>query len=249
MINLRRGEEIDKIRRAGKIVARVLDKIKGELAAGVTTAKLDSWIKDFVLQSGGVCAFLGYRGFPASSCISVNEEVVHGIPSEARVLKNGDIVGIDVGVGYEGYFADAAVTYPVGSIEPKYKKLLEATKKALDLGIKEARADNYLSNVSCIIQRHAEAMGFSVVRDFAGHGIGREIHEEPEIPNFGRPDCGVKLKQGMVLAIEPMVNFGSWQIEVAPDGWTARTRDRSYSAHFEHTVAIFDSGPEVLTRI
>ena len=192
---------------------------------------------------------MGYRSYPANSCISINEEVVHGIPSENIIVEDGDIVSIDIGVKLSDYFADAAITVSVGNIDPKRKKLMDTTKKALALGIKEARVGNYLSDISYAIQQYAESKGFSVVRDFAGHGIGKELHEEPEIPNFGKRGSGIKLKKGMVFAIEPMVNAGTWQVEIASDGWTVLTKDRQLSAHFEHTVAILDDGPEILTRI
>lgn len=249
MVALKSHEDIDGIRYAGKILAEVLVKLKGRITCGVSTQELDDYIKQQVLRHGGVCAFLGYRSYPANSCISVNEEVVHGIPSFKKTLKEGDIVSIDIGVKFGQYFADAARTYPVGKIDKKCKRLIDTTKKALDLGIKEARAGNFLSNISCTIQRYVESKGFSVVRDLSGHGIGKEIHEEPEIPNFGRPDCGIRLEKGMVLAIEPMVNMDAWQVEILNDGWTVVTKDRLPSAHFEHTVVVLNKSPEVLTRI
>ncbi|MEK6715158.1 MAG: type I methionyl aminopeptidase [Candidatus Omnitrophota bacterium] len=249
MVAMRTEEEIAQIRHAGHILARVFAKLKNKIICGISTQELDDYIKSLVEEHGGLCAFLGYRAYPANSCISLNEEVVHGIPSLKKLLKVGDIVSVDIGVKFGSWFADAAVSYPVGNIETSRKKLIDVTKKALDLGIREAYAGNFLSNISYSIQRYAESFGFSVVRDLAGHGIGKNIHEEPEIPNYGRLDCGITLKKGMVLAIEPMVNMGGWEVEVLPDGWTVVTKDRLPSAHFEHTIAITDNGPEILTRL
>ena len=192
-------------------------------------------------------AFKGYRGFPSTVCISVNEEIVHGIPGE-RKLKDGDIISLDMGINYEGYFSDAAVTVPVGKISPEVKKLIEVTRRALCEGIKRAVVENQLSDISYAIQDYVEKNGFSVVRQFVGHGIGAQLHEEPEIPNFGRPHEGPVLKSGMVFAIEPMVNMGAWESRIMPNGWTAVTKDGSLSAHFEHTVAITDKGPQILTN-
>lgn len=249
MTAIRSEEEIAKIKRAGAILAKTLNSLKGKIVCGVNTLELDSQIKVLVEGYGGACAFFGYRGYPANSCISMNQEVVHGIPAQNKILRDGDIVSVDIGVKYEDYFADAAVTYAVGNIESRRMKLIEITKKALELGIREAYSGNFLSNISVSIQRYVEANGFSVVRDLAGHGIGKNIHEDPEIPNFGRPNCGIKLKKGMVLAIEPMVNMGDWRINSLADGWTVVTRDNLPSAHFEHTVVILEDGPEILTRL
>ncbi|PIQ88351.1 MAG: type I methionyl aminopeptidase [Candidatus Omnitrophica bacterium CG11_big_fil_rev_8_21_14_0_20_42_13] len=247
MIELKTPEAIESIRRAGAIAAKAFRAAQKIAAPGMTTAGIDSLIKAIILENGGSCAFLGYRSFPAATCISVNEEVVHGIPSENRILEDGDIVSIDIGVDFDGYIADSAVTYPVGKIGARLRNLIRVARKALQEGIKQAYAGNFLSNISHNIQRYVETNGFSVVRDFAGHGVGRAIHEEPQIPNFGKPNCGIKLKEGMVLAIEPMVNMGSWEVEVMPDGWTVRTKDKLPSAHFEHTVVVLNSGPEILT--
>ncbi|MDP1853126.1 MAG: type I methionyl aminopeptidase [Candidatus Omnitrophota bacterium] len=249
MVELKTEENIAEIRRAGRVLAKVFIKIQKKIAPGISTQEIDNWIKSSVEEYGGSCAFFGYRNYPANSCISVNEEVVHGVPSLNKVLKEGDIVSVDIGVKLGRYCVDAAVTYPVGNIDRERKKLIDATRKALELGIREAYPGNFLSNISCRIQRYVESCGFSVVRDLAGHGIGQNIHEDPEIPNYGRPDCGIKLKKGMVLAIEPMVNVGNWEVEVLSDGWTVVTKDRSPSAHFEHTIAILDNGPEILTRL
>lgn len=248
MIALKTKDDIAEIRHAGHILARVFAKLNNKIICGISTQELDDYIKSLVEEYGAICAFLGYRAYPANSCISLNEEVVHGIPSLKKLLKVGDIVSVDIGVKFGSCFADAAVSYPVGNIETSRKKLIDVTKKALDLGIREAYDGNFLSNISYSIQRYAESFGFSVVRDLAGHGIGKNIHEEPEIPNYGRPDCGIRLKKGMILAIEPMVNMGGWEVEVLSDGWTIVTKDRLPSAHFEHTIAITDNGPEILTR-
>ncbi|MFQ5680701.1 MAG: type I methionyl aminopeptidase [Candidatus Omnitrophota bacterium] len=249
MVKIKSDPDIQQIRQAGKIVARVLSDVRARIAPEVRTCDLDDYIKDNVEAAGGRCAFLGYRSFPANSCISVNEEVIHGIPSDEKILREGDVVGVDVGVGLNGWFADGAVTYPVGRISEKIRKLLQAGRRALELGIKQAKAGNFLSNISYVIQRYAESCGFSVVRSFTGHGIGRNIHEDPEIPNFGRRDKGMRLRKGMVLAIEPMLNMGGWETEVLPDGWTAVTKDRLPSAHFEHTVVVGDCGAEIVTRL
>jgi methionyl aminopeptidase len=200
-----------------------------------------------VLKENAIPAFKGYKGFPATVCTSVNEEIVHGIPGKRR-LKEGDIISIDLGVNYQGYFSDAAVTLPVGNIDAKKRKLIEVTKKSLAEGIKQAKAGNNLFDISYSIQNYVEKNGFSVVRQFVGHGIGRSLHEEPEIPNFGRAKEGEVLKTGMVFAIEPMVNMGTWECEILENGWTAVTKDRLPSAHFEHTVAITEKGPEILTK-
>jgi methionyl aminopeptidase len=203
--------------------------------------------EELLRQEDVAPAFKGYRGFPATVCTSVNEEIVHGIPGE-RILKQGDIIGLDLGINYEGYFSDVAVTLAVGTINPRKKKLLEVTREALSEGIKEAKEDNYLMNISCAIQNYVERNGFSVVRQFVGHGIGKSLHEEPEVPNFGKPNQGPVLKKGMVLAIEPMVNMGTWESLILDNGWTAVTKDGMPSAHFEHTVAVTENGPEILTH-
>ncbi len=247
MITLKSRDEISAIRKAGSVTRMVLKNIKEAVRPGITTLKLDSLAEDIIKSEGAIPAFKGYRDFPATICASINEVVVHGIPSK-RALKEGDIVGIDVGVGLDGYYADAAETFMVGRVSDEAKRLITVTFGCLERAISMARAGNRLSDISFSIQEHAENALYSVVRAFVGHGIGSEIHEEPEIPNFGRPHRGVRLEPGMVLAIEPMINAGGYQVEVLKDGWTAVTKDRSLSAHFEDTVAVTENDPEVLTR-
>ncbi|MGD9015248.1 MAG: type I methionyl aminopeptidase [Candidatus Omnitrophota bacterium] len=246
MVILKTPHEIELMRLAGKILKRIVDKLKIFVAPDKTTQEIDDYAAGLIAQEGLTAAFKGYRGFPANICVSINEEVVHGIPSGKRI-KSGDIVSLDMGLSYQGYFADTAVTLPVGKIKPSVKKLLQATKQALSKGIQQARVGNHLGDISYSIQRHVEANGFSVVRQFVGHGIGCKLQEEPEVPNFGKPHDGEVLKAGMVLAIEPMVNMGNWEVEILGDGWTVVTKDKMPSAHFEHTVAITENGPEILT--
>ena len=248
MIALRSTEEIEAIRKAGAIVAQALDTLRKRARIGVTTAKLDAIAADVILSAGGIPAFKGYRGYPANICTSVNEEVVHGIPSP-RKLKDGDILSVDVGVKLGDYFADAALTVGIGQVSDGAAKLMRATHDSLQRGIELAKPGNRLSDISWAIQETVESRGFSVVKAFVGHGIGTKIHEEPEIPNFGKPGKGARLEAGMVLALEPMVNAGTYEVEVLEDGWTAVTKDRSLSAHFEHTIAITDSGAQVLTAL
>lgn len=247
MIELKSNGELARMRRAGDMVARVLEEMPRWIKPGVTTAALDRYAEECIVKLGGRPSFKGYRGFPSAICTSVNEEVVHGIPGP-RALKVGDIIGIDVGAEVEGYHADGAMTYPVGEVSPPLRRLIEVTREALRLGIEQARLGNWLSNVSHAIQRHVEANGFQVVRQFVGHGIGSELHQDPAVPNYGAPNQGLKLQAGMALAIEPMVNMGTWEVEILPDGWTAVTKDRRPSCHFEDTVAVTPDGPELLTR-
>ncbi len=246
MISVKSAQELEVMRRAGAILARVLRQLRAAVKAGITTADIDILAQELIAGEGVRAAFKGYRGYPATVCASVNEEIVHGIPG-ARTLQEGDILSLDVGIEYGGFFSDAAVTIPVGKIDPKVKKLVEVTKESLALGIKQAKENNRLSDISYAIQQYVERNGFSVVRQFVGHGIGRQLHEDPEVPNFGRPHQGPVLKRGMVLAIEPMVNMGGWEAEILENGWTTVTRDRKPSAHFEHTVAITEHGPQILT--
>lgn len=248
MIPLKSEKDLEMIRRSGKILARVMKKIQESTKIGMTTAEIDQLAENLLAKENVASAFKGYNGFPATTCISINEEIVHGIPGN-RELEDGDIVGLDLGINYQGYFTDIAITMPIGKVDSRLKRLIEVTKKALFEGIKEAKVDNHLYDISYAIQNYVEKNGFSVVRQFVGHGIGKELHEEPEIPNFGRPHQGPLLKSGMVFAIEPMVNIGSWESEILDNGWTAVTKDRSSSAHFEHTVVITDSGPEILTSL
>jgi len=247
MIIIKTKQEIEKIRKAGKALAEIVDKIKEILRPGIATAEIDDLASDLILKSGGYPAFKGYRGFPSNVCVSVNEEIVHGIPKD-RILKDGDIVSVDIGIKLGDYFADAAFTVALGKVNGKSKKLIDVTRRALEIGINKARVDNHLHDISSSIQRFVESNGFSVVRDFVGHGIGKMMHEDPEVPNFGKPNSGPTLKEGMVLAIEPMVNMGTWEVEILSDGWTAVTKDRKPSAHFEHTVAITKNGPQILTN-
>lgn len=246
MVFLRDRKEIDSIAAAARLVARTLDRLEAELRPGITTAELDRIAEDFIRANGGRPAFKGYRGFPASICPSVNEEVVHAIPG-TRSLADGDIVGIDVGVEIGGYYGDAARTLTVGEVKPEVKQLLETAQGALMAGIAQARAGNRLGDISHAIQSHVEARGFSIVRELVGHGIGREMHEEPQVPNYGPADRGPKLMAGQVLAIEPMVNMGGHDVVTRPDGWTVVTKDGSLSAHFEHTVAVGPDGAEILS--
>jgi methionyl aminopeptidase len=246
MIPLKSEKDIRMLKASGEILSRVMRELEGFAKSGVSTLEIDSLAERLIHDNGAIPAFKGYKGFPASVCTSINEEIVHGIPSE-RKLKDGDIIGLDLGVNFKGYFSDAAVTLPIGKVDPKKQKLIQVTKEALELGIKEARVNNHLLDISARIQAHVESHGFSVVRQFVGHGIGLSLHEEPEIPNFGKPNQGPVLKSGMVLAIEPMVNMGGWESEILANGWTAVTKDRLASAHFEHTVAITEKGPQVLT--
>ena len=236
------------MRRAGAIVAKLLAFLAARVAPGVKTKELDAAAVDLIRREGVEPAFLGYRGFPATVCVSVNEEVVHGIPGE-RTIRPGDLVSIDAGVKHRGYYADAAITVAVAPVTSKAQRLMDTTRRSLDAAIEQVRPSKRLSDISHTVQAVVEGEGFSVVRDFVGHGIGRALHEDPPIPNFGAPDRGPRLKPGMVLAIEPMVTMGSWEVEVLKDGWTAVTKDGSLSAHFEHTVAITDDGPDVLTRL
>jgi methionyl aminopeptidase len=248
MIELKTPKEIDIMRRAGAVVAELLALLKSKIAPGIKTKDLDAMAAEFIHKRGAHPAFLGYHGFPATICVSINEEVVHGIPSN-RQIKSGDIVSIDAGAKLDGFFGDAAFTVGVGDVSQTAKRLIEATSQALDKAIAASVITNRLSDISYAVQEAAESKGFSVVRDFVGHGIGRIMHEDPPIPNYGLPGRGPKLKSGMVLAIEPMINEGTWEVEVLSDGWTAVTKDRKLSAHFEHTLAITDNGAEVLTKI
>jgi len=249
MIILKTQDEIEVMAKASKLVAETLQALKREVRPGVATEELDRLAEEFIRARGGVPAFKGYRNYPKTLCASVNDEVVHGIPSK-RVLKEGDIVGLDLGAIVDGFYGDSAVTVPVGAIHSRTTELLRVTEEALYKGIEQAIVGNRLSDISHAIQRHAEAAGFSVVTDFVGHGIGRQLHEEPQIPNYGKPGQGPRLQVGMVLAIEPMINVGGSAVRVLEDQWTAVTRDGSLSAHFEHTIAIQASGPpRILTKL
>lgn len=246
MIPIKSEKDLQMLRRSGQILSAVMRKVQKSVRPGITTLDIDRLSEELILKENALAAFKGYKGFPATACVSVNEEIVHGIPSP-RVILEGDIVSIDLGVNYQGYFSDMAVTLPVGRVDENKRKLIEVTRKALDAGIRQARAGNYLSDISHSVQSFVEEHGFSVVRQFVGHGIGSALHEEPEVPNFGDAHLGPVLKNGMVLAIEPMVNIGSWECLIAKNGWTAVTKDGLDSAHFEHTVAVTDKGPVILT--
>ena len=239
-------KDIEIMRQAGRVVAQTLDMIGDHIVPGVTTQQLDKLVEDFIRSKGAVPAFKNYHGFPASACISIDDEVVHGIPGN-RKLKEGDIVSVDVGTIVDGFYGDGAKTFPVGKISAQKKKLLEMTQKCLEAGIEQARPGNRLGAISAAVQKVAESNGLGVVRQLVGHGIGRQMHEEPQVPNFGSPSDGPVLKVGMVLAIEPMINAGTYDVKTMPDGWTVVTADGQPSAHFEHTVAITDGGPDILT--
>jgi methionyl aminopeptidase len=248
MINIRSPREIEQLRKANAIVAEVFQRLEGKVIPGVTTQELDQIAEEYIRSRGAVPAFKGYRGFPATLCTSINEEVVHGIPGQ-RKLKEGDLVSLDVGVIRNGYFGDAAVTLPVGEVDPEARRLIEVTERALFIGIEKTKAGNRLFDISSAIQQWVESNGFSVVRDFVGHGIGKSLHEEPQIPNFGSPHQGPRLAKGMVFALEPMVNEGTYEVKVLSDAWTVITADGKRSAHFEHTIAITDGGPEILSAL
>ena len=246
MIVCKSASEIDRMRTANALVADVLAELGSMVAPGVTTGELDAAAERLVRERGAEPAFKGYRGYPATLCASINEQVVHGIPS-ARRLADGDIVSLDMGVKLDGFFGDSAITVPVGRVSDDVLELLRVTQEALEKGIEQVRLGGRISDIGHAIQQHVEAHGFSVVREFVGHGIGASLHEEPQIANYGEPGRGPRLVEGMVLAIEPMVNMGLPAVKVLSDGWTAVTRDGSLSAHFEHTVAVTKDGPLVLT--
>jgi methionyl aminopeptidase len=242
------ASEIERMRAANMLVADVLHELETLVAPGVTTADLDAAAEKLVRAAGAEPAFKGYRGYPATLCASINEEVVHGIPSKKRALGEGDIVSLDMGVKLNGFYGDSAVTVPVGKVSDSVLTLLTVTQEALELAIAQVRIGGRVSDIGHAVQRHVEANGFSVVREFVGHGIGSALHEDPQIANYGEPGRGPRLAEGMVLAIEPMVNMGRSAVKVLPDGWTAVTKDGSLSAHFEHTVAVMRDGPLVLTQ-
>ncbi|HEX2211066.1 MAG TPA: type I methionyl aminopeptidase [Longimicrobium sp.] len=248
MIHLKSAAEIDTIARAGAILAELYRQIPAQVRPGVTTAQLDRWAEDFIRAHGGAePAFKGLYGFPATLCTSVNHEVVHGIPSTRRVLKEGDVLSVDCGVKLDGFFADAAISIPIPPIEREVEDLLERTQVALQRGIEQARPGRRLGDLGAAIQAVADERGYGVVRELVGHGVGRQPHEEPQVPNFGTAGKGLKLLEGMVLAIEPMFNLGTAGVRTLPDRWTVVTADRKVSAHFEHTVAVTANGPRILT--
>ncbi|MBL4933894.1 type I methionyl aminopeptidase [Clostridium paridis] len=248
MIILKNDNEINLMRKAGHLLAETLNLIETKIKPGITTEELDKIAEEFITKHGAKPSFKGLYGFPASLCISVNEQVVHGIPGSTK-LSEGDIVSIDCGVLLDGFHSDAARTFPVGNVSETAERLIEITEKSFFKGIEKAIVDNRLTDISYEIQKYIEDAGFSVVRDYVGHGIGKSVHEDPDVPNFGRPGRGPKLSSGMVLAIEPMVNVGTWRVKTLNDDWTVVTADGKYSAHYENTVAILPNGPEILTLI
>ncbi|MDR2006086.1 MAG: type I methionyl aminopeptidase [Acidaminococcales bacterium] len=248
MIIFKSAREIEIMRKAGRITAMALAAVGAAVKPGVTTMELDEAARKTIVKAGGVPAFKGLYGFPGNICLSVNNEVVHGIPGRRR-LKEGDVVSVDIGVLIEGYNGDAAITFPVGKIAPDVERLLKVTEESLHKGIEQAVTGNRLGKISHAVQTHAETAGFGVVRDYVGHGIGRRMHEDPQIPNFGPENAGPVLKSGMVVAIEPMINSGDWKVKTLSDNWTVVTLDGKPSAHFEHTVAITGDGPDILTKL
>jgi methionyl aminopeptidase len=249
MIHLKSAREIEIMKGASRIVAEILLELRENIREGATTADMDRIAEELTLKKKAKPAFKGYRGFPATLCISVNEEVVHGIPSTKRVLKEGDVVGLDFGVIYDGYYGDSAVTVPIGAIRPEVENLLKVTRQSLYAAIEAAVPGNYLSDVSAAVQRLAEAHHFGIVREFCGHGIGRSLHEDPPVLNYVQNGKGPKIKPGLVLAIEPMINLGTERVKILDDGWTVVTADGRPSAHFEHTIAVTAQGPQILTKV
>jgi len=248
MISLKTKEEIGVMREGGKILAKIMEKLEEKVKIGITTEELDEIAESLILKSGGKPNFKGYEGFPATICASINEELVHCLPS-TRTLKEGDIISIDIGMKYKGFHTDMARTFPVGKISFETQRLIKVTKKALKRGIKKAKITAQFGDISNTIQRYVETQGFNVVRELSGHGIGKLLHEEPKIPNFGKRHSGIKIKEGMVFCIEPMVTVGDWKIEKAKDGFCFKTKDNSLSCHFEDMIAITKKGPIVLTKL
>lgn len=249
MIHLKSPREIQVMRDANRIVAEILAELREQITPGISTMELNEIGESLAAKRNARPAFKGFNNFPYALCASINEEVVHGMPSLKRILREGDIISLDFGVVHKDFYGDAAITVPVGQVDDMSRELIQATEEALYRGIAQAAAGNRLSDISHAIQSHVEAKGFSVVREFVGHGIGRSLHESPQIPNYGSPGLGVRLKPGMVLAIEPMINQGEYGVEILGDGWTAVTKDRSRSAHFEHSIAITENGPEILSEL
>ncbi len=247
MIVLKNGRELKIMREACRISAGALQTVGKAIEPGVTTAELDRLAEQYIRSQGAVPNFKNYQGYPATACISINNEVIHGIPSSKRRIESGDIVSVDLGAKFDGYHGDNAATFACGDISCEAKRLMDTTRESLYEGIKAACAGGRVGDISSAVQRYVEAAGFSVVRKFVGHGIGTELHEAPEVPNFGTPSRGVRLMPGMTLAIEPMVNMGSYDVKIMPDGWTVLTKDGSLSAHFEHTIVITPDGPQIMT--
>lgn len=248
MVILKSPDEIEKMRAAGRILASTIQAVSAEVRPGVTPKQLDAIAHHLIAVAGATPSFLGYRDYPAATCISPNEIVVHGIPND-QPLKEGDIIGLDFGVFLNGYHADSAWTFPVGEVSEATKKLLRVSEESLYEGLKQAKAGNHIGDIAAAVQKHVESNGFSIVRDLVGHGIGQSLHEEPSVPNFGKPGKGPVLKEGMTICVEPMVNSGTWKVKTLADGWTVVTADRRYSAHFEHTIAITKDGPDILTKL
>ena len=246
-IVLRGARELVALRKAGRIVARVHEAMRRAVRPGMSTAELNAIAEDVIRSHGAVPTFLGYQGFPASICTSINDEIVHGIPSPERLLKEGDIISIDVGATCKGWVGDSAWTYAVGAISPQAQALLDATEGALWAGVEQARSGHRLGDISAAVQRFSESRGFTIIREYAGHGVGRQMHEPPQILNYGQPGTGMRLRPGMVLALEPMVAAGHWLTKVDADGWTVRTQDGALSAHFEHTLAVTTDDPMIMT--
>jgi methionyl aminopeptidase len=249
MVQIKSNDDIEKIRKASQIVARTLQILSRYVQPGITTLELDAIAEAEIRKTGARPAFKGYRGFPRTLCVSINEEIVHGIPSARRKLKEGDIVSLDLGTIWDGFYGDAARTFAVGTITKDAEKLIDVTKRSLEVAIEQARPGNRIGDIGFAVQNLVEGYGYSVVREFVGHGIGRNLHEDPQIPNYGKPGQGPRIKTGMVFAIEPMVCQGGPEVEILQDNWTAITRDRSLAAHFEHSVAITEDGPVVLSEI
>lgn len=249
MINLKSPREIERMKGASRIVAEILMELRQVVRDGITTAEIDRIAEDMTRKKNAIPAFKGYRGFPASICISINDEVVHGIPSTKRTLKNGDVVGLDFGVIFDGFFGDSAITVAIGDIPPEVQNLLTVTERALYAAIEASVPGNYISDVSAAVQKVADEHHFGIVREFCGHGIGRSLHEDPPVLNYVQSGKGPRVKPGLVIAIEPMINLGTEKVKVLEDGWTVVTLDGRPSAHFEHTIAVTPDGPEILTRV
>ena len=249
MISIKSKREIEIMRTAGKILAETREMLKPHIKPGMTTAKLDQLAEEFIISKGAIPSFKGYNGFSGSICSSVNEVVVHGIPNRRTVLKNGDVIGIDIGVNYQGYHVDSAYTFPVGTVKPAIAKLLEVTEEAMYEGLKQAKPGNHVSDISHAIEQFVKPHGYGIVEDFTGHGIGKELHEDPFVPNFGEPGMGAILQPGMTICVEPMLNMGTKNVKILRDNWTTVTVDRKVSAHFEHTIVITEDGHEILTKL
>ncbi len=247
-MEIKTPQELDRMKQAGKVVAHTLKALRSAIKPGIATADLDAVARGEIARHGAIPSFLGYRGFPAAVCVSINEQIVHGIPGD-RVVREGDLVSVDVGAIVDGFHGDAAITVGAGEISEEAQRLIDATRASLERGIEAAVVGARIGDISFAVQTYGEAQGFSVVREYVGHGIGRRMHEEPSVPNYGKPGRGLQLREGMALAIEPMLNVGGWNTSLMSDGWTVVTRDGSLSAHFEHSIAITSEGPIVMTRL